>query len=32
VYYMVTGQVLPESRPKADASSDTTVAFPGRSA
>jgi len=30
VYYMVTGQVLPESRPKADASSDTTVAFPGR--
>lgn len=29
VYYMVTGQVLPESRPKADASSDTTVAFPG---
>jgi len=28
VYYMVTGQVLPESRPKADASSETTVAFP----
>ncbi|MDI4665188.1 phosphate signaling complex protein PhoU [Xanthobacter autotrophicus] len=32
VYYMVTGQNLPESRPKADASSETTVAFPGRSA
>ncbi len=32
VYYMVTGEVLPESRPKADASSDTTVAFPGTSA
>ncbi|MEP9349861.1 phosphate signaling complex protein PhoU [Xanthobacter sp. KR7-225] len=30
VYYMVTGQNLPESRPKADASSETTVAFPGR--
>ncbi|MFS8036572.1 phosphate signaling complex protein PhoU [Xanthobacter sp. AM11] len=30
VYYMVTGQVLPESRPKADASSETTLAFPGR--
>jgi phosphate transport system protein len=30
VYYMVTGQTLPESRPKADASSDTTVAFPGK--
>ncbi|MGE4372585.1 MAG: phosphate signaling complex protein PhoU [Xanthobacter sp.] len=29
IYYMVTGQVLPENRPKADASSDTTVAFPG---
>ncbi|MGQ3673527.1 phosphate signaling complex protein PhoU [Xanthobacter sp. TB0136] len=29
VYYMVTGEVLPESRPKADASSDTTVVFPG---
>lgn len=29
VYYMVTGQVL-ESRPKADASSETTLAFPGR--
>lgn len=32
VYYMVTGQNLPESRPKADASSETTLAFPGRSA
>ena len=31
VYYMVTGQMLPESRPKADASSETTVAFPRRS-
>ncbi len=31
VYYMVTGEVLPESRPKADASSDTTVVFPGTS-
>jgi phosphate transport system protein len=30
VYYMVSGQNLPESRPKADASSETTVAFPGR--
>jgi len=30
VYYMVTGQSLPETRPKADASSETTVAFPGR--
>ena len=30
VYYMVTGQNLPESRPKADASSDTTLPFPGR--
>lgn len=32
VYYMVTGQNLPETRPKADASSETTLAFPGRSA
>ncbi len=32
VYYMVTGEVLPESRPKADATSETTVAFPGVSA
>ncbi len=30
VYYMVTGQTLAENRPKADASSETTVAFPGR--
>ncbi|MFG1347439.1 phosphate signaling complex protein PhoU [Xanthobacter autotrophicus DSM 431] len=30
VYYMVTGQNLPESRPKADVSSETTLAFPGR--
>ena len=32
VYYMVTGQNLPEPRLKADASSETTLAFPGRSA
>lgn len=30
VYYMVSGQTLTEDRPKADASSETTVAFPGR--
>ncbi len=30
VYYMVTGKVLPDTRPKADISSETTVAFPGR--
>ncbi|QRG07940.1 phosphate signaling complex protein PhoU [Xanthobacter dioxanivorans] len=30
VYYMVSGQNLPD-RPKADASSETTLAFPGRS-
>ena len=30
VYYMVTGLNLPESRPMADASSDTTLPFPGR--
>lgn len=29
VYYMVTGQTLGEDRPKADASSETSVAFPG---
>lgn len=29
VYYMVTGQNLPEGRPKADVSSETTLPFPG---
>lgn len=29
VFYMVEGQMITEERPKADASSETTVAFPG---
>ncbi|MFG1410374.1 MAG: phosphate signaling complex protein PhoU [Pseudomonadota bacterium] len=31
IYYMVSGQMLSEERPKADVSSETTVAFPGHS-
>ncbi len=30
VYYMVTGNMLSDDRPKADASSETTVSFPTR--
>ncbi|MBA4790068.1 MAG: phosphate signaling complex protein PhoU [Pseudomonadota bacterium] len=29
VYYMVSGEMISEERPKADISSETTVAFPG---
>lgn len=31
VYYMVTGQMLSDQRPKADLSSETSVSFPGHS-
>ncbi|MDE1570914.1 phosphate signaling complex protein PhoU [Aquabacter sp. P-9] len=31
VYYMVTGQMLSDERPKADRSSETAVTFPGHS-
>ncbi|GGF79256.1 phosphate transport system regulatory protein PhoU [Azorhizobium oxalatiphilum] len=31
VYYMVTGQMITDTRPKADETSETTVAFPPRS-
>ncbi|TCT08257.1 phosphate signaling complex protein PhoU [Aquabacter spiritensis] len=30
VHYMVSGETLAEQRPKADASSETSIAFPGR--
>jgi len=31
VFYMVSGQMLSDERPKADSTSETTVAFPGHS-